>query len=130
MERHAIQFRIKPESREAVRELLSSYDPPEYETEDGTRLVSTSIFMADDLVVRMMEIDGNLPSVMVHLAKQPSIQKLERDLDPHLAEKRDMTTPDGARAFFLSAMMDHVVTRRSDAVGVSAAAANGGRSAQ
>lgn len=119
MQRHAIQFRIKPESREIVRELLSSYDPPEFETADGTRLVSTSIFMADDLVVRMMEIDGNLPSVMAHLASQPTVQKLERDIDPHLAHPRDMTNPEGAKAFFLSAMMDHVITRRADAVAAS-----------
>ncbi|MFV0524984.1 MAG: SchA/CurD-like domain-containing protein [Acidimicrobiales bacterium] len=115
MQRHAILFRIKPGSREAVRQLLSTYDPPRYETEDGTRLISTSIFMSGDTVVRMMEIDGALPSVMVHLAGEPSIQKLERDLDPHLLERRDMSTPDGARAFFRSAMMEHVVTRRAGA---------------
>jgi hypothetical protein len=117
MERHAILFRVKPESRTAVRALLAGYDPPEHTTEDGTRLVSTSIFMSGDVVVRMMEIDGNLPSVMAHLAKQPSVQQLERDLDPHLAEPRDMRSPEGARAFFRSAMMDHVATRRADLAG-------------
>ncbi|WP_084963789.1 SchA/CurD-like domain-containing protein [Thermoactinospora rubra] len=111
MQRYAITFEIKPGSEAAVRELLSSYEPPEWVTADGTRLLSTSIFMKGTTVVRVMEIDGSLPGVMAHLARQPSIQKLERELDAHLAVPRDMSSPEGARAFFLSAMMDHVTTR-------------------
>jgi hypothetical protein len=111
MQRYAITFQIKPGSEAAVKELLSAYDPPEWVTPDGTRLLSTSIFMKGTTVIRVIEIDGALPSVMAHLAKQPSIQQLERELDQHLAVPRDMSSPEGARAFFLSALMDHVTTR-------------------
>lgn len=114
MQRYAITFRVKPESIEKVRELLSSYRPPEWVTPDGTRLLGTSIFMKDDVVVRVIEIEGNLPSVMVHLARQPSIQALERELDQHLAEPRDMRSSKGARAFFQKAMMQHVATRTAE----------------
>lgn len=111
MQRFAITFRVKPESVDTVRELLANYEPPEWVTPDGTQLLGTSIFMKDDVVVRVMDIDGNLPSVMAHLAKQPSIQALERELDKHLAQPRDISSPEGAKAFFGRAMMQHVTTR-------------------
>jgi len=111
MQRYAIIFGVRPGTEQRVRELLTGYPPPTWETPDGTRLLGTSIFMKDSVVVRMMEIDGSLPSVMAHLAAQPSIQELERQLDQFLAEPRDMSSPEGARAFFGRAMMDHVTTR-------------------
>lgn len=111
MQRFAIMFRIKPGTEAQVKELLTNYEPPEWVTPDGARLLGTSIFIKDDLVVRMMEVDGPLPSIMAHLARQPSIQQLEADLDPYLAEPRDMSSPEGARAFFGRAMMEHVTTR-------------------
>jgi hypothetical protein len=114
MQRYAITFEIRPGAEAAVRELLSSYDPPEWVTADGTRLLSTSIFMKGTTVVRFIEIDGELPSVMAHLARQPSIQRLERELDRHLVVPRDMSSPETARSFFLSALMEHVTTRVAD----------------
>ncbi|MEU4403262.1 SchA/CurD-like domain-containing protein [Streptosporangium sp. NPDC023963] len=116
MQRYAITFQIRPGAEAAVRELLSSYAPPEWETPDGTRLLSTSIFMKDTTVIRVIEIDGNLPSVMAHLSRQPGIQRLERELDAYLAVPRDMSSPEGARSFFLSALMDHVTTRVAEPV--------------
>ncbi|MFI5806457.1 SchA/CurD-like domain-containing protein [Streptomyces sp. NPDC051561] len=111
MERFAISFHVKPGTEEVVRDLLATYTPPEWETPDGARLLGTSIFMKDGLVVRFMEIDGGLPRVMAHLARQPAIQELERKLDEFLLEPRDMNSPAGARAFFQRAMMEHVTTR-------------------
>ncbi|MFC7621304.1 SchA/CurD-like domain-containing protein [Microlunatus sp. GCM10028923] len=111
MQRYAIMFRVRPGTEDQVKELLAGYEPPEWVTPDGARLLGTSIFIKDGLVVRMMEVDGPLPSIMAHLARQPSIQQLERDLDPFLAEPRDLSTPEGARAFFGRAMMEHVTTR-------------------
>jgi hypothetical protein len=111
MQRFAITFKVKPESVDAVRELLANYEPPEWVTPDGTKLLGTSIFMKDDVVVRVMDIEGSLPSVMAHLSKQPSIRALESELDKHLAVPRDLSTPEGAKAFFGRAMMQHVTTR-------------------
>ncbi|GAA0436560.1 hypothetical protein Aca07nite_17200 [Actinoplanes capillaceus] len=115
MQRYAVMFRIRPGTEDKVRDLLATYAPPEWVTPDGTRLLSTSIFMKDGLVIRMIEIDGNLPSVMAHLGRQPSVQKLERELDQYLADghQRDVSSPDGARAFFQRALMEHVTTRRA-----------------
>ncbi|MUN38446.1 SchA/CurD-like domain-containing protein [Actinomadura litoris] len=114
MERHAIMFRIKPGTEEAVKELLAGYAPPEWTAPDGTRLVSTSVFLKDDLVVRMIEIEGNLPGLMAHLSSQPEIQRVEREISQYLAEERDTSTPEGTRDFFINSLMRHVTTRRSE----------------
>ncbi len=115
MQRYALTFRVKPGSQERVRQLLADYEPPQWRSDDGALLLGTSIFMKDDVVVRFVEVEGNIGRVMAHLSKQPSIQKLERDLDEHLLEPRDMSTPQSARAFFERAMMEHVTTRTADA---------------
>ncbi|QXJ21519.1 WhiE I [Actinomadura graeca] len=114
MERHAIMFRIRPGTQDKVKELLAGYAPPEWTAPDGTRLVSTSVFVKDDLVVRMIEIDGNLPGLMAHLSSQPTIQRVEREIAQYLADERDTSTPEGTRDFFISSLMQHVTTRRSD----------------
>ena len=111
--RIAVMFRVKPGTEDKVRDLLANYPPPTRVTPDGTRLVSTSVFMKDGLVVRMIEIDGNLPSLMGHIAQDPSIQRVEAELDGYLVEedRRNANTPEGAREFFRRAMMEHITTR-------------------
>ncbi|GIG92067.1 SchA/CurD-like domain-containing protein [Plantactinospora endophytica] len=117
MQRFAIMFRVRPGTEDRVRELLANYAPPAQVAPDGTRLLSTSVFMKDGLVIRMIEIDGSLPGLMAHIAREPGIQAVERELDNYLVEedKRDASTPEGARAFFQKAMMEHVTTRVSAA---------------
>ncbi|GAA4057962.1 MULTISPECIES: SchA/CurD-like domain-containing protein [Actinomadura] len=111
MQRHAVMFRIKPGSQDAVRKLMSGYRAPRQLADGKSRLISTSVFMKDDIVVRMIEIEGDLPTLMRHLSQDPNIQKLERELERHLAEKRDMSTPEGASEYFRKAMMETVTTR-------------------
>ncbi len=113
MQRFAVMFRIQPGTEDKVRELLSTYDPPNRVVDDETRLVSTSVFLKDGLVVRMIEIEGQLPKLMAHMSQDPNIQRVERELDNYLVEeeRRDTSTPDGARAFFIRALMETVVTR-------------------
>ncbi|MFD5089253.1 SchA/CurD-like domain-containing protein [Amycolatopsis thailandensis] len=113
MERFAVMFRIRPGTEDAVRELLANYPPPNRVTPAGTRLLSTSVFMKDGLVVRMIEIEGNLPDLVRHISAEPNIQEVERELDKYLvdSDRRDASTPDGAREFFRRAMMEHITTR-------------------
>jgi quinol monooxygenase YgiN len=113
MQRFAITFRIKPGTEDAVRELLAGYEPPARVAPDGTRLLSTSVFMKDCVVVRMIEIEGDLRGLIAHISREPGIQAVERELDKYLVEedKRDASTPDGARLFFKNALMEHVTTR-------------------
>ena len=85
--------------------------------EDGNavgKLLSTQVFMKDNTVVRVMELDGEFRHAAAHLGKQPQIQEIERALDPLLETPRDMSTPEGARQFFMSTAMRCLVARKSD----------------
>lgn len=122
MQRLAVTFRVRPGTEQTVAELLSSYDPPNPEIDDETRLLSTSVFMKDQQIIRMIEFQGDFRKIMAHLSQDPSIQYVERELDKYLVEedKRDMSTPDGARAFFQRALMRTVTTRVPEGYGAKA----------
>ncbi|MBP2708281.1 hypothetical protein JOL79_31330 [Microbispora sp. RL4-1S] len=117
LQRLAIMFRIKPGTEDKVKDLLANYSAPEYVAADGTRMVSTSVFMKGQTVVRMIEIDGNVPALMAHLSQDPNIQHVELELDKYVVEedRRDASTPEGAREFFFRMGMEHVTTRRAPA---------------
>ena len=111
MERYALAFTVKPGTEQQVADILSGYGRPASEIDDTTRLLGTTVFMQGNLVVRVLDIDGELPAVMRHLAAQPEIQDAEEQLTPYLEQARDMSTPEGARSFFLNAMMSRVTHR-------------------
>jgi hypothetical protein len=48
------------------------------------------------------------------MGRQPAIRELEEKLDDYIEKPRDMSTPEGARAFFIESAMRTVVTRRWD----------------
>ncbi|GAA3602635.1 hypothetical protein GCM10022419_103740 [Nonomuraea rosea] len=122
MQRLAIMFRIKPGTEDKVRDLLANYAPPVRVTADGTRMLSTSVFMKDGIVVRMIEIEGHVPSLMAHIAQDPSIQYVESELDKYVVEedRRSADTPEGAREFFLRMGMEHITTRVAPLEGAEA----------
>lgn len=113
MRRFAIMFRVRPGTEDKVRDLLANYAPPRLTTSDGTKLLSTSVFMKDNIVVRVVEIDGEISGLVRHIASDPNTQAIERELDQYLVEedRRDASTPEKARAFFARALMEHVTTR-------------------
>src|SRR5690242_7688528 len=99
----ALMWGIKPESRDAVRELFANYGRPDHA-------------IKDDEVIRVVETtDGvDLPTLAKHMGRQPAIRELEDQLDEHIAEPRDMSTPDGAREFFVKSFMELIAARRHD----------------
>ncbi|MDX6675567.1 MAG: hypothetical protein QOH11_2985 [Solirubrobacteraceae bacterium] len=117
----ALMWGIKPESRDAVRELFADYGRPDHAIKDddgnevGT-LLQTLVFMKDDQVIRVVETtDGvDLPTLAKHMGRQPAIRELENQLDEHIAEPRDMSTPEGAREFFVKCIMEPIAARRHD----------------
>jgi hypothetical protein len=116
MERHALLFRVKPGSESAVAEILASYESPSTHIDDTSRLIGTTVFMHGDMVVRVMEIEGDLGSVAAHLSGQPAIQAVEARLNDHLAQPRDMSDPQSARASFGRARMSRVAEQRPGSV--------------
>jgi hypothetical protein len=115
----ALIWSVKPGSEEAVAELFRNYESPDHivRGEDGEiegKLVSTQVYMKDNVIVRVMEVEGSFPAVAAHLGRQPSIRELESKLDEYLEEPRDMSNPQGAAAFFQRTAMECLVARRLD----------------
>jgi hypothetical protein len=112
---------IKPGSEDAVREAFKKYGRPDHTIRDddgnevGT-LISTQVFMKDNLVLRVIETTDGVPLPVLgrHMGRQPAIRELEDKLDEYVAEPRDMSTDDGARTFFLKSTMEMLVARRHD----------------
>ncbi|WP_211265298.1 SchA/CurD-like domain-containing protein [Actinacidiphila oryziradicis] len=119
MQRYAVTFRVRPGTEEDVANLLATYDPPNPEIDDETRLLSTSVFMKDQQIVRMIEFEGDFVKIMAHLSQDPNIQYVEHELDKYLIEedRRDMSNPQGAKEFFMRAMMRTVTTRVPEGYG-------------
>ncbi len=117
----ALMWDIKPGAQDAVRDLFHGYGRPDHtiRDDDGNEvgmLVSTQVFMRDTSVVRVVETtDGvPLPVLARHMGKQQAIRELEEGLDEFIAEPRDMSTPEGAREFFMKSSMECLISRRHD----------------
>jgi hypothetical protein len=88
-----------------VATLLTNYQAPALRVDERTRLLSTTVLMKDTLVVRIMEIEGELAAVARHLATDPAIQRVERELNQYLAERVDHSDPQARRAFLQKRLM-------------------------
>ena len=102
MERHALAFRTKPGAGPEVTRLLSNYSARRLDADDDTGLLGTAAFIKDDLVVGIMETEGDLRRAAAHISQDPGIQEVERGLLPHLAMTYDPSDP-RQRAEFMAA---------------------------
>ncbi|MGW9479525.1 SchA/CurD-like domain-containing protein [Saccharomonospora azurea] len=109
MERHALTFPVRPGSADAVRRVLSEYPRPQTHIGNGCRLLATSVFLWENHVVRVIDVEGPLPVVMRHLANDPAIRETEEKLNPLLVRPRDFSDPESVGWFFRRAMMTRVV---------------------
>ena len=107
MNRYALTFTVKPGSEPEVSRILSGYGrPAAARTPGGPPLLRrTSVFLAGNRVVRVVDIEGTLGDALVHLAGQPQIQAVEAELDPYLEEARDLSDGEGIRAFLHRALL-------------------------
>ncbi len=110
-ERYAITFTCKPGTEEEVAKLFKEYDRPVPYIDEATRLLSTTVFMHGNRIVRVLEVEGDLFKVIKHLQSQPAVQDIENKLTPYMEEERDLSTPEGAQAFFMKAFMTRVTHR-------------------
>lgn len=116
---HALFYPLLPGSEEKVKELFRTSGRPEFDVRgaDGTvvgKLLGTMAFVGKEMAVRVIEIEGPLPMVAAHMSQQPAVRAFERELENHLAAPRDMTTREGAQAFFRQAALENVLSRRHD----------------
>ncbi|MCF2531064.1 SchA/CurD-like domain-containing protein [Yinghuangia soli] len=103
--RCALSFEVKPGSEAEVARILSGYKSPDPHVDERTSLHRTSVFMRGNVVVRAVEIAGDMRAALQHVARQPQVRAAEEALNPHLAEPRDLDDPEGARAFFMRAAL-------------------------
>jgi len=116
---HALFYPLKSGSEEKVRELFRTSGRPEFDVRDAGgervgRLLGTMAFVGREMAVRVIEVEGPLPLVAAHMSRQAAVQAFERELEGHLAQPRDMSTPQGAREFFRLAALECVLSRRHD----------------
>ncbi|WP_416237802.1 SchA/CurD-like domain-containing protein [Streptomyces sp. NEAU-W12] len=112
--RHALTFTVKPGSESKVAEHLAGYSSPQAQLDGNTRLRRTSVFMHGNRVVRAVEVEGDLPAALRHVAAQPEIRAVEEAIDPHLQQERDLSDPGSARVFFTRAALPSVHHVRAD----------------
>ena len=115
----AMMWTVKPDAVDEVKQAFADYGRPDHEVKDDEgnvkgRLLGTQVFMKENVVVRVIEVDGDFAAVAAHMGRQPAIRDLEDKLTPLLEEERDMSTPEGARAFFMKSAMECLIDRRHD----------------
>lgn len=122
--RCALSFEVKPGSEVEVARILSGYESPDPHVDATTSLRRTSVFMRGNVVVRAVEIQGDMRAALQHVARQPQVREAEQALNPHLMEPRDLDDPEAARAFFMRSSLaeDFHQSAASDAAGVVRAA--------
>ncbi|WP_405682976.1 SchA/CurD-like domain-containing protein [Streptomyces sp. NBC_00057] len=115
MKRYALTFTVKPGSEPDVARILSGYGRPAAGRGPGgpPLLRRTSVFLAGNRVIRVVDIDGRLSDVMAHLGEQPMIRAVEEALDPHLEEARDLSGADGVRSFLHRCLLPVVHDRHT-----------------
>lgn len=116
---HALFYPLKPGSEDKVKEIFRTSGRPDFEVkdQDGTvvgRLLATMAFVGTEMAVRVIQVEGPLPLVAGHIGRQPAVRDFERQLEEHLSQPRNMTTEEGARAFFRQAALECVLQRRHD----------------
>jgi SchA/CurD like domain len=75
-------------------------------------VLSTQVFMKDDLLIRVIQFEGPVPAIARHMSRQQATLELEEKLEEHLADHRDMSTPEGVRKFSSQAGMRLLVSRQ------------------
>ncbi|HEU5373998.1 MAG TPA: TcmI family type II polyketide cyclase [Ktedonobacteraceae bacterium] len=113
MERFALFFKVKPGTEEEVARIFQSYGRPNVEVSTKTRLLGTSVFMKDNVVVRILDIEGDLEEAATFLSQQGAIQQVEKQLNQYLEEPRDFADPNVARKFFETASMRRLTHREA-----------------
>jgi SchA/CurD like domain len=115
----ALLYKLKPGSEETVAELFRNSGRPDHTVRDDDgneigQLITTMAFVGSENAVRVIEIEGDFQAVAAHMSRQPETQEFERGIQEHLSEPRNLSTPEGAVAFFKKRGMQNVLLRRSE----------------
>jgi hypothetical protein len=117
----AITYDIKPGCEEQLAEIFGTFrrvgssavppgaarpaSGPDGPAAPATKILATALFIRDDTMVRFIEYEGDLDAVIRHMAAQPGVQEIERQLKPYLSKPRDTGTVEGFVATFKRSML-------------------------
>jgi hypothetical protein len=108
----AISYKVHPGHEDEIAEIFSVRNfvrvaSPELRGPDGDvvgRLLATGLYIQNDLMVRVIQYEGDLAAVGRTMAMAPGVRIAEERLAPFLAEPRE-NTPEGFRAHFRASSM-------------------------
>lgn len=113
MERYAICFTVRPGTEEQAAKILQNYGRPSAQAGANTQMFSTSVFMKDNMIIRVIDIDGDLKDLINHLPTQEAIRKAEEELQPLLEHPRNLDDPADAQRFFQRSLMQRITHREA-----------------
>jgi SchA/CurD like domain len=103
-------YPLKAGSEDTVADIFANSGRPDHDVKDDDgnvvgKLIRTLVFVGPEIAIRVIEVEGDLRTVSRHMSRQPQVKAFEQEIEKHLAEPRDMVTPEGAMAFFAKAGM-------------------------
>jgi SchA/CurD like domain len=107
----AITYRVQPGQEDAIAKIFAGFkrvDTPVLRDAHGDvagRLLGTAVFIKEDAMVRVIHYEGDFSAVAGHMARQRGVHLVEEKLAPYLANQRDISTPEGFKAYFRDAVM-------------------------
>jgi sRNA-binding carbon storage regulator CsrA len=107
----AITYRVKPGYEEEIAEIFARFqrvDTPDLPAADGGtagRLLGTAVFIKDDIMVRVIQYEGEFAAVGKHVSAQRGVHLIEEQLAPYLAERRETASEEGFARYFRDATM-------------------------
>jgi hypothetical protein len=115
----ALLYKLRPGTEEEVTKLFVGSGRPAHDVRDDDgkvvgRLLTTLVFVGAEAAVRVIEVDGDPQIVAGHISRQEEVKDFESKIEPLLSEPRDLSNPEGARAFFHRSGMRNVLIRRHD----------------
>jgi len=114
----AVTYRVKPGHEDEIAEIFQDFKRvdtpvlPGADGQDAGRLLGTAVFIKDDVMVRVIQYEGDFSAIAGHMARQQGVHTVEQRLAPFLAEQRDTSSPEGFRTYFRNATM-RVLTQLS-----------------
>ncbi|MBV9312271.1 MAG: SchA/CurD [Pseudonocardia sp.] len=107
----AITYDILPGHEDEIAEIFGDFRRVGTSTVPGPdgvpagSILATALFIRDDLMVRMIEYEGDIKAVARFMATAPGIQEVERKLKPFLRSPRDTDTVEGFVRTFLGSQL-------------------------
>lgn len=109
--RYALLYPFKPGRAAESDAMFAAAGRPQHQASGSTRLLATTVFRRDDIVIRAFEIRGDLDEAIEHMVEGAVLHDLGSQLTPLLEDGIDISDADGLRTFFKAQMMEVITDR-------------------